>query len=321
MAKSNKYIRAILNRRKQYIELTLDQKQEIINIYTAAGQEIKSRLTKAKKGSLNERYLKEMDKSISEYIEQLNIELDKSIRRYMQKAADLGVDEPSSYFEDMKIPMEVKQTFKSMFTNISDSTVKLLVSGGYYKDGKTLSSRIWNISKGSGKEIETIINIAIAEQKSTNELAKDLEKYIIDGVGTRQKTKIPGISSDICYEAVRLARTSIAHSYIESSVQGGMNNPYCLGLKWNRSSEHSARLARFGKTRDICDDYAEDDKYDLGAGVYPPKYYPIGHPNCLCYSTNVLVDIEIAESEIIDWINGSTNKKLDAWARRNGFTI
>jgi hypothetical protein len=44
------------------------------------------------------------------------------------------------------------------------------------------------------------------------------------------------------------------------------------------------RLSPSHPKRDICDDYAGDDRYELGAGVYPannvPPYPP--HPQCLC---------------------------------------
>lgn len=318
---SNKYTKVLIIRRNKLLSLTLEQKQEIINIYIKASKDVLKRLENTKSKSLEERYLKELKKSIDEYENSLQIDLDKSIRKYIQKAADLAVEPSKDYFENMDIPFVTKQSFKSMFTNISDDVLKLLVQGGYYEDGKTLSTRIWNITKNNGKEIDNIIKVAIAEQKSTNKLAKELEKYIKDGVGTPQKTTLKGISKDISYQAVRLARTSIAHSFTEASVNADMNNPFNTGTKWNLSSQHVARLSKFGKTRDICDDYAEQNEYGLGKGVYPSKYYPIPHPNCLCYATSVNVNIDIASNEIIRWIKGEENKKLDEWAKRNGFNI
>lgn len=317
----NRYTKALIKRRNMLLSLTLEQKQEIINIYIKAGKDVVKRLETAKPKSLTERYLKEMKKAIDEYEKKLQIDLDKSIRKYMQKAADLGVDASKAYFEDMDIPLEIKKSFNSMFTNVSDDVVKLLVQGGYYEDGKTLSTRIWNISKSSGKEIDTIIKVAIAEQKSTNDLARELEQHIKTGVGRPQKTILRGISKDISYQAVRLARTSIGHCFVESSVESDMDNPFNIGTKWNLSSQHVPRLAKFGKTRDICDDYSEQNEYNLGPGVYPAKSYPIGHPNCLCYPTSVNVDINIASDEIVKWIKGGKNKKLDNWALRNGFDI
>lgn len=317
----SKYQQVLLNRRNKLLDLTLEEKQEIINIYIKAGKEVTERLKKAKSKSLSERYLKELKKAIENYEKVLQYDLDKSIRKYMQKAAELGVEQSKTYFENMDIPFVIKKSFNAMFTNISDDAVRLLVQGGYYKDGKTLSKRIWDISKTNGREIDSLIKVAVAEQKSTNALAKDVEKYIIEGVGRPQKTFIPGISRDISYQAVRLARTSIGHAFTESSVGAGMNNPFNIGMKWNLSSQHVARLSKFGKTSDICDTYANQNEYGLGPGVYPSKDYKIGHPNCLCYSTEVTVDIKTAERDIIDWINGKSNKKLDQWALNNGFDI
>lgn len=317
----NRYEKSILDKRLGLHKLTLKQREDIINIYKKCSEEVVEKLKVAKKGTMNERYLGELKKSLESYRKDLTIDLEKATREYMRKAANLGVTPTKVYFEDMKIPMELRNTFSAMFTNLSESTVRMIASGNMYKDGRSLSSRIWNITGKNGSDIDTIIQMALGEQKSANELAKQLEKYINNGVGTKQKTRIPGINSDISYEAVRLARTSMAHAMTESSIQASLNNPYSRGLKWNLSGEHYSRIAKFGLTRDICDDYAEQNRYDMGQGVFPSKDYPVSHPNCLCYSTEKLEDIDKASDEIIDWINGAENKKLDEWARKNGFNV
>lgn len=315
------YEKEMLKKREKLIELTLEERKEIIDIYNKASEDVLKRLKSVKKGSMKERYLKELDKSLKNYKKKLNIELEKAIREYMRKAANLGISPTKEYFKNMQIPMTLKNSFSSMFTNLSPSVVRVIASGELYKDGKSLSSRIWNITNKNGNDIKAIIQNALIEQKNASDLAKELEKYIKSGVGTKQKTYVKGINRDISYEAVRLARTCMAHAMNEGSVQASMNNPFSKGLKWNLSSEHVPRLSKFGKTRDICDDYAEQNRYDLGTGVFPAKEYPIGHPNCLCYSCEIVEDIEKSSDEIIRWINGESNKKLDNWARRNGFEI
>lgn len=318
---SRKYVQTVLEGRKKFLKLSLDQRQEILNIYDEASKDVIERLKKVKHNSMTERYLKELQKAIDEYRRNLAIELDKAIRKAMNEAAELGVEPSKAYFENMDIPFTLRQTFKSMFTNVSEEVVSVLVTGEYYKDGKTLSQRIWNITGKNGSDIDKLIKRAIIEQKNTSDLARELEMYMNSGIARPQKTFIPGISRDISYQAVRLARTSISHSMLESCVQASMDNPYSLGLKWNLSSEHTSRLAKFGRMSDVCDTYAKQDLYDLGSGVYPAEKYPLGHPNCLCYSTDVLVPLEEASAEIIAWINGEENPKLDEWAKRHGFNI
>ena len=63
---------------------------------------------------------------------------------------------------------------------------------------------------------------------------------------------------------------------------------------------------------DECDDYANNDYYNLGQGNFPPAEVPVPHPNCLCIQTAVIPKSldEIGE-EIGDWLRGGNNPNLD----------
>lgn len=53
-------------------------------------------------------------------------------------------------------------------------------------------------------------------------------------------------------------------------------------IKWNLSKSHTE------KDKDICDQYATQDLYGLGPGVYPVDKVPERHKGCRCYLTDVL---------------------------------
>ncbi len=77
------------------------------------------------------------------------------------------------------------------------------------------------------------------------------------------------------------------------------------------SPGHGARqVDRLGE--DECDDYANNDYYNLGQGNFPPAEVPVPHPNCLCIQTAVIPKSldEIGE-EIGDWLKGGNNPNLD----------
>lgn len=77
------------------------------------------------------------------------------------------------------------------------------------------------------------------------------------------------------------------------------------------SPGHGARqVDRLGE--DECDDYANNDYYNLGQGNFPPAEVPVPHPNCLCIQTAVIPKSldEIGE-EIGDWLRGGNNPNLD----------
>jgi hypothetical protein len=89
------------------------------------------------------------------------------------------------------------------------------------------------------------------------------------------------VAKRLNYNLERLARTEINHAQREAMIQNAKIVPWVKGIKWNLSNKHPVP--------DICDDWAGDDVYGLGKGVYPPDSTPIDHPNGFCYLTDVLV--------------------------------
>lgn len=72
---------------------------------------------------------------------------------------------------------------------------------------------------------------------------------------------------------------------------------------------------------DVCDEYARHDE-GLGRGVYPIDEVPFPHPQCLCYRTEVLPDMQESAELLRRWAKGEhTDSELDAnyekWKREN----
>lgn len=327
----NLYQQTVLEARKKFLKLNLQQDKEIFKIYEEAGLQIVERLSKAKAGGLTSRYLTELDKSINQYKRELSTKLSKSIKDGMEASSQIASAVQLSYLDNIAPSEDLKATFRKMFSQLDTDVVKTLISGNYYKDGKTLDNRIWNISKKNTDDINRIIKVNVANGANARDLAKQLDNYINPKNRISSKpiyitnekgklVKLPppsGISNNISYQAQRLARTSLDHANTETYIQGSKKNPFCKGLKWNLSSSHYERqVKRHGP--DICDKYAKENEYDLGPGVFPADKYPIAHCNCLCYCTTVMIDIEDARAELIAWVKGENNSKLDKWLKDYG---
>ncbi len=311
----NEYQRRIFEGRKEFLKLVQKQEKELLKIYEEASRQISYKLSKAKPGGINARYLNELDKSIDRYVLELRNNLSRSIKASIESSSQIASAVQLSYF-DMIVPKEdIKSTFNKMFTQLPSNITKQLISGNYYSDGKTLDQRLWNITSKNARDIDTLIKVNAAKGANAKELAKELDKYINPYKKIEAKALETGMSKNISYQAQRLSRTSLTHANTETCIQGSKMNPFCRGLKWNLSPSHFTRMN--GKT-DICDTYANQDIYDLGAGIYPPDKLPIGHPNCLCYPTQEVADINKARNELIDWINGESNPKLDKWIENYG---
>lgn len=133
-----------------------------------------------------------------------------------------------------------------------------------------------------------IIQGAVAEGQDCVKTARMLEKYVRTDKKTLAK-QYPNmmkrignrVPEDICYEALRLARTEMTAAYGEATIQSAMVSPSCSGVKFILSGSHPKY--------DICDRICGVDDYGLGIGCYPvdkAPAYPF-HVNCLCITLTV----------------------------------
>lgn len=314
------YKEKILEGRKQQLLLIQNQEQELIRIYEEAGRIVTGKLAKAKKDSLTERQLKEIQKAISQYTDELRTKLPKQLETAMKLSSEIACAVQLSYFSYIDPEDSLKSTFIKMFATLPVETTKMLVAGDYYKDGLSLSNRIWNLTGKNASDIDLFIKANIAKGANARELAQALDNYVNPNSKKPPKTMAAKISKKISYPAQRLARTALTHAHNETYIQGSKLNPFAKGIKWNLSPSHYSRqIEKWGK--DICDEYAEQNKYGLGIGIFPADSTPISHPNCLCYLTTVTEPIDKARNELSDWVNGGSNPKLDAWYEKNKHRI
>lgn len=172
----------------------------------------------------------------------------------------------------------------------------------YEMDGLKLSERIWQNAKQMADRIQKQILLSLQTGMSAQRLADqilqtaeqkvEIPKYLQDQMKNMNpdqiaKTVAGYIERKERYNAKRVARTEIQRMWRVSYVKQAQQLPFVKGIKWNLSKSHPKN--------DICDEYATAD-VGLGEGVYPPNAVPVNghpaHPNCLCYLTTVLSDIQ-----------------------------
>ncbi|MBU3102983.1 polymorphic toxin type 50 domain-containing protein [Clostridium gasigenes] len=303
----NEYQKRVLKGRKDFSKLVQQQEEELLSIYEEASKQISRKLSKAKSGGLTERYLRELNKSIYRYTLEIRTNLSRSITDGMLASSQIASTTQAEYFNIIAPMQDINSKFNKMFALLPDRITKQLIGTNYYSDGKTLDKRLWDITSKNSKDIDRLIKINISKGTNAKDLANELDSYINPKSRMIPKTLESGMSKNIAYQAQRLARTSLTHANTETYIQGSKMNPFCKGLKWNLSPSHSTRM--HGKT-DICDEYA--------GRVFKVKETPIQHPNCLCYLTQEVMDTDKARDELIDWVNGEGNPKLDKWLEDYG---
>jgi hypothetical protein len=158
------------------------------------------------------------------------------------------------------------------------------------ENGITLSERVYKNRQGTMSQLNRVLNAGLALGKSASEIAKDVEKFI--------NPQTPGGPH---YAAQRLARTELNNAFHTTSLKGYMDSPFVDKVKWHLSGSH--------KVPDECNQYAEKSHTRGGdAGVWKKSEVPgKPHPNCLCYTTPIVIDEE-------DFLKQLKAGKFDSYA-------
>lgn len=310
--KDNTYTKKVLEARKKLLLLDKKVQLEILSVYKDASKTILSDIAKNKELNLSTKYLKKLNKSIEKYINELNQRLVLVTEKSITEASNIAKDLQMYYYQSIVPNKSINLACDAMCIKTTTNVVEKIVAGNFYKDKRSLDGRIWGCSNKNRKDIDRLIKANIARGANAKTLAKSLDNYVNPVKKTEAKMLEVGMNKSISYQAQRLARTSITHAFVETSVQNAINNPFCVGLQWNLSSQHYIRQVKW-RGEDECDEYAEQNRYGLGEGVFPTEKYPIPHPNCLCYPTQVIVPINEASKFMNDWLNGMDNSNLDSW--------
>lgn len=265
---STDYVKMAMAARRGVSRLTLRQQAEIIKIYGDAIDDLANKASKAKDRSLTKRWALDYAEELALERARLQKELEESIRHNTKKAAGFGTEFDLQMFAILEDKMNINfgPRFKEMFSQVPDKAIKPILTGKLYKDGRSLSQRIWHIGNDFEKDVQYIINRGLIEKKSAVELAKDLERYVKEPAKrpTTWGKAYPNLRNrQVDYNAMRLARTSINHAYQTASIKSSSMNPFIEGIEWQSAEIH-------GRTCELC--------MERHGRVYPVKSVPLDHP-------------------------------------------
>lgn len=287
--------------------------KRIQGIYLQAARDLAKEAERAKDKSLTKRWLTDYQRAVEERMAQMRGELGSAIRSGMRASARLPGETVEAWLGDALAMCGVEGSFTGVFSQTPDDVLRALLDGRMYRDGKSLSQRIWSRTDQLAGNIEDIVAQGIAQHRSALNIAKDLEAYV------SPKAKMPmswlkvypDIPFDraIDYNAMRLARTAINHSYWAANVETALKNPFCMAMHWALSASHYERqVARFGE--DVCDTYASHDE-GLGRGNFPIKKLPMPHAQCLCAQYQVVPSLEETANRLSHWVDGGEDAELE----------
>lgn len=286
--------------------LSAKQEREIKSLYTRAhyklSQEIQSmNLPKTTvPDRLREMYLEQLRKSLESTIASMYSKLLGTLQNNMFQVSQAVVSDMRLWLDSIGYPQE------GAFEYVPEDVVQLIMTGQIYEGRWSLSKAVWKNRQKTLKDVSTVISEGLILNKSTYDIAKDIERYIDPkDIKDWDWNKVyPGTAKRVDYNAQRLARTLIQHSYQQSIVLTTKNNPFVGGVQWISAFAH-------GRTCELCKERATEDKFGLGAGVFPKDKLPLDHPNGLCSFGAKIDSMDDIVDRLADWASGKPDKALD----------
>lgn len=251
--------------------------------------------------------IRQVEKQLLNASDEIYTLLQKEIKMSVKDAAKI----PAKAIDDMM--KQAGFNLKGAFSYVPDDIVEKLASGSIYKKEWTLDSTLWKMNQATQRNIQDIVAKGLVNGVPIEDISNELEKYVLPY--SKKAWKKPELVYDpakkkyveyagraifranVDYNAQRLARTMIQHSYQMSIVETQRENPWGHGIMWHSSNS--------GRVCAIC---AERD-----GEIYAPEELPFDHPNGMCYFTVVQDNLNDIASDLSDWVDGNGSDAVNEY--------
>lgn len=293
-----------------YEKIVLNKKtaKKIKRAYGTTAKEIKAQLNllKAKpmgmlsvSESLKKVYLEGLLKDLNSSLDSLEKVVQSTILEATEQAGNLAVKASLESMEKAGLSFGIK----GAYSYVPRKEMANILSGQLYGKNWTFSKAIWGAEKKTKEDLEKIVARGLAGNKPIYDIAKDLEKYVDPSARKPWDwgKVYPGTAKTVDYNAQRLARTMIQHSFQQSMVQAQLYNPFCKGIIWYSVGIH-------GRTCATC--------MERDGQVFAVKDLPLDHPNGLCYFEPALEPMDKIADRLADWTKGGSDPDLDTYVTK-----
>lgn len=310
-----RFVRWVLEARSDYLRLRLRQEPALRQIYVGAADSVAGQLRDFKGDTLMRNHLRAVEKSLRHEADLIAQRTSEKLKADLTGAATAGSKAVNRYLVEQLQQAGVNLDYARLqwgFGQVNTAAVEAIWSRT--RNGMLLSDRIWQAANDAHDVIRDIVRDGVARGRDAVSVARDLEQYVRHGARTfaedypnmmaRMGRRIP---NDICYEALRLARTEMSMAFMEGTYAAGRANPAYKGVCWYLSSSHPVP--------DVCDDLASADLYGLGPGCYPAGDEPaLPHPNCLCVAVPLAMDSDELVERLREWLDDPASQPgLEEW--------
>ncbi len=272
-------------------DITKRELKEIRKLYNEWARELKSEYKSYKASGGTDvqkmRDITQMYYRMRSASKQLSTEINSRVTLGINDISNVTVAVNRRWLSSLGIDVS---KFDTRFSYSKNIAIRNIITGNLYADKKSLSQRVWDISQGHGRDIYSIISIGIAQDMSVYDIAKMLEKYVnpqarlpwvyktYEQNGVTKMVSVHNRKVD--YNAYRLAKTMIQHSYQSTLIAITRDNPFVNGYIWHASGGHPCELCS-----------------DRDGNFYTADDVPLDHPNGEC-TLEVSIDREKASGDM-----------------------
>lgn len=289
--------------------ITEKQKREISKLYSDWAKEVGERAEYFKNkttpsSALAEQQLRILQNQMVETSRQVSNEVNNKITSNMYLMADSVVKSNTKWLESLGFTNLDK--INASFTSVPDQQVRRLVTGQVYQSGWSLSKAIWSDNEKALKDIYSIVASGLAQNRPIYEIAKNLESY----VNPNRKLNWNLVMEDgrsiykksVDYNAQRLARTLVQHSYQSSFVAVTKDNPLITSYRW---------IANGSRVCPLC--------MEMDGRIFEKDNLPLDHPNGMCTMEPVIDDNYL--DRLANWVTNpeGSDPELDEFAKNFGY--
>lgn len=305
MASSNPFV--FVDAEKARDAITAQQQKQISDMYQKWADDIAAKADwygqkTTASAPLSRLQMLELEKQLREAGKEMSNQMYQNYKQNIYSVADAVVGANNSWMSSLGFNL---QGLDAAFSHVPMQTVNTLITGQLYEGGWNLSSAIWSANEKIQGDLYAIMAQGLAENTPLKDIvakmsqyvqpgARNSKSYIRDAQGHRAFPK----SAD--YNAQRLGKTLLQHSYQQALVATTKDNPFILKYQWIS-----------GPTAcDLCN--------DRNGQLYDKNELPLDHPNGNCAMWPVMDDNII--DKLADWVNDpdGTYPEIDAFANKLG---
>ncbi len=305
---SEEYARHIFNARVRFEKSQATTVAELRKVYHRTAEWIRRDIENLTPGTLRRSHLEALASNLERRARELNTRVLDATYKGIYLAVETGTSATQNVSMRLLRDAWPEAKVARLFAPINERAAMMVLARAG-KDGLKLSDRVWRSGERYRNAIARVVEDGVARGLDSRKLARQVQQYLEPGkchamkLETRRRL---GVSKDVSYEAMRLARTEMNNAFHEASIMANRAAPSYRGVYWRLSDAHLIP--------DVCDDMANIMLYGE-RGFYPASKEPARpHPQCMCYVIPAHEEPQKFAGRLREWMdNPASQPDLGRW--------